>query len=154
VLTDLVDLICMVYHEARNVRHPLAAGHLKDGHRFALLIDLATKREEAWRQMKPIRRKAAQSKAPGGIVEAFEDAYHLSLADLAELFGRSFWRHSRHGGNAWAAIALQVERAAGLHTAGKLEERDNVVRAVLAMRHNTGLVTGLVHEKLSALRHA
>jgi hypothetical protein len=40
MLTDLVDLICMVYHEARNVRHPLAAGRLKDGHRFALLIDL------------------------------------------------------------------------------------------------------------------
>jgi hypothetical protein len=147
MLTDLVDLICMVYHEARNVRHPLAAGLLKDGYRFALLINLATKREEAWRQMMPIRQRAINS---GGATEAFEQAYGLTLSDLTELFRRGFWEHSPVGGNAWAAIALQVERAASCHVAGKSKERDKAIKAALAMRHNNGLV----HEKLSALRQA
>ena len=145
---DLVDLVCMIYHEARNVRHTIKARRVPDEARFALLVNLPTNRDEAWRQMRMCREAARTGKGSSAIAATFERTYRVTVVELAELYERPIWKDSPTGGNAWASIAREVARALRLHETGQRSECEATMAAILQMPHNTGLVV----EKLRRLR--
>jgi len=136
--STLVDLVCMVYHEARNVRYPIKVGRIADPERFAALLLLSRARAVAWRQMRKVRDAATATTSRTGIAEAFELAYHLSVADLAELYTRPIWKNSVTGGNAWVAITRKIAEALKQHEAGNDAACVVTIRGTLTMRHNTG----------------
>ena len=51
----LAELVCLVYHEARNVRHPIKAGMLPKAGKYAKLTSAPTHRLDAWKAMAGIR---------------------------------------------------------------------------------------------------
>ncbi len=143
----LVELICLCYHEARNVRHPLRQGKVAPDAKYAALLNLAHNRDDAWQQMGMLRAKAPCAQTPRGAAHVFQKSYGLSLEDLSELFGAPCWKDSACGGNKWSAICSRV-----CDLLQSLERRDEsctaqLVDTILGMRHNTGKVG----EKLLAL---
>lgn len=63
----IAELVCLVYHDARNVRHPIKAGKLPDGTPYAKLVVLPRNRLEAWRAMAAVRERAGQRmRSPAG----------------------------------------------------------------------------------------
>ena len=56
MLDEVVDLLCLVYHEARNVRHPIKKG-LIDSTLYKALVNLPTGRGKAWVAMESTRSR-------------------------------------------------------------------------------------------------
>jgi hypothetical protein len=151
MLDDLVDIVCLVYHEARYARRPIGAGLVPDAARFAALQMLPINRDKAWQSMRPLRRAGRQATAPTGVSAVFETQYGVSVGDLAELFARPIWKRAgRVAGPAWAAIARAVEHGLEQHQQGDEEGCASTFASILAMRHNSGSVA----QKLSMLRAA
>jgi hypothetical protein len=139
---EIVDLICLVYHEARNVRHPIKKGRVADPSPFARLVALPTSRDAAWIAMAATRDEARQA---GGIEKArqvFARRFGPDLADLHRLYAMPVWKDSALGGNKWVQISAKL---------GELVDADDACRTVdeiLDMSHNTGTV----RDKLAQLR--
>jgi len=68
----LAELVCLVYHEARNVRHPIKAGKLPDAGKYAKLTSIPRDRLDAWKAMDGVRTDAASSNSSPAVVEAFQ----------------------------------------------------------------------------------
>ena len=146
---EVVDLVCLVYHEARNVRHPMDKELVQDPERYRKLVHgLASCPKKAWQQMEFMRAKAASTGAPEGIAKAFKTQYALSLAEIAELFEAPFWKHSRLGGNAWASISGEVINLVTAMSAQESVGQRDLYERILSMSHNTGKVC----DKLKKLR--
>src|SRR5262245_17873513 len=96
--TDAYSLFCntvaLIYHESRNVRHLSHAG-LLDPEPLRFVVSLPTDRNDAWRQIAPLRDKARQPVSVDGALNVFESKFQVSLADLLEMFGNENWRHAR-----------------------------------------------------------
>lgn len=141
------DSIALIYHESRNVRHLLGAGLLNpDPWRF--VVSLPTNRDNAWREIAPLRNNARQSLSVDGALNVFKSQFHVSLIDLSEMFANENWRHAKlYGGNAWAGITkLAVQLAAAL------QSKDwgaayKIATQLKEARHNTGSV----QEKIARL---
>jgi hypothetical protein len=146
----LIDLVCMVYHEARNVRFPIEMRRVPDAARFAHLVDLPKPRLAAWQQMQSLRTKAASVKPGTSISTVFEGAYELRVSDLAELFERPIWKNSSRGGNAWGGIARKVQATLNAYADDRQDACTALVSEIVRMRHNNGTV----EEKLSKLKGA
>jgi hypothetical protein len=146
----LIDLVCMVYHEARNVRFPIEAGRVPDADRFARLVALPRPRPAAWQQMQSLRTKAMRVKPGTSVSEIFETAYGLPVSELADLFERPIWRNSSTGGNAWGGIARRVQAALDAHAGDWPSACEALVGEISRMSHNTGTV----EEKLRKLNAA
>ena len=58
-LSNFVQYLCLCYHEARNVRHLVKAGHVPV-HPFERLRGLPTNKTDAWNEMAPMRAEAAE----------------------------------------------------------------------------------------------
>jgi len=144
----LIDLVCMVYHEARNVRFPIRIQRVPDAARFANLMALPGPRPAAWQHMQSLRIKAAGVKPGTPVSAVFEGAYGLRVCDLAELFERPIWKNSSTGGNAWGGIARKVQAALDAYAEDRQGECEVLVDKIVRMRHNTGTVA----EKLCKLK--
>ncbi len=109
------DSVALIYHESRNVRHLLRAGSLNPPEPWRFVVSLPTNRDDAWREIAPLRDKARQTLSVDGALNVFKCRFHVSLIDLSEMFANENWRHARlYGGNAWAGItglALQAAEA-------------------------------------------
>lgn len=146
-LPDIVDIICLVYHEARNVRHPAKSGKLADASRYGKLINLPTNRDDAWRALDDLRTRAAASGSVQAAVKSFEQTFGLGPEDLRSLYAMPIWKGSACGGNKWADISARVCDFVASSTADGLPD-DALYREILSMSHNTGKVS----EKLGRLK--
>jgi len=141
MMRSLVYYVCLLYHEARNVRHPIKRGLVPYPGKYSRLLNLAGNPNEAWQQMASTRESAFKASSAGAITRLFEEMYGLTLSDLFALYKEGFWRHARlYGGNAWAPITAQV-----MDLAASLADQDGprpsaLVNEISAMCHNTGTV--------------
>ena len=148
-LEVLCNVVTLIYHEARNVRH-LVHERLLPSEKWRYLVSLPTNRSDAWRTLVPIRAVALASPSAERALGAFETRFRVSLAALADMFANENWLHAKlYGGNAWAVITrLAIELAEGLR--GENESVDRLVRELEDARHNTGSLA----EKLDRLERA
>lgn len=107
-INDLTDLICLLYHEARNVRHPIKEGKLSKKSKYEKLINLPTNRNLAWKHLSKARNKFSELSTAIDIKDAFYNEFHLSLEDLLQLYKETCWKHSLYGGNKWFPICKEV----------------------------------------------
>lgn len=146
-LSAFVDYVTLTYHEARNVRHLVGAGHA-GLERYRRLINLPRNREDAWRELQALRTAAKSTNSANAVEAVFQKKFGPGLEDLEDLFENPHWRHSAFGGNRWAGItrALSDLRDAIDH------QNTRIVSELLAtipqMRHNT---PGDVRSKLRGL---
>lgn len=150
ILAAVIDLVCLVYHEARNVRHPIKKGLEKDSSKYARLISLPRNRIDAWNQMERVRNEALKGRSILRAIKIFENEYGVSLDDLVNLFYQPFWKDSLYGGNKWGPICSEI--AILVIKAIQKKENDIVANIMLihSMRHNTGSVA----EKIKELNQA
>jgi len=85
LLHEVVDFLCLVYHEARNVRH-LIKKSLIDGAPYKALVNLPTGRDEARAAMAPARREAARASSAESAARVFHRRFSRSLDELEELY--------------------------------------------------------------------
>ena len=147
-LCQVVDLICLIYHEARNIRHPLRAGKLVHTSQYASLVSLPKNRDDAWRRMSDLRSHAASSGSIEAATDSFERVFGLNLPDVAALYRMPIWKHSAYGGNKWAEIGTKVCDLVDAMTAGAGSRTEELYREIISMHHNTGRVA----EKLDRLK--
>lgn len=140
----LADLIALVYHEARNVRHLIKAGFI-DPAPFTHLVSLPVNRDEAWAALQDYRTAALNAKSDSEAAMVFERRFGVSLAELAAVYANDRWRNSAYGGNAWFAITLKV--ADLLELGDEDAAAPTMIEEIAAMRHNTGTI----QEKLERL---
>lgn len=144
-----MQYVCLCYHEARNVRHLVKAGHVPP-RPFELLRALPTNKFEAWQAMAPIRAEAAELGTARAAADVFAVRFECPIELLIELYRNPHWRSSECGGNPWAEIAGAV---CDLLRALDERDEDQASRLLLSlpeMRHNTGAVG----EKLDGLNRA
>ena len=147
-LGQLVDLICLVYHEARNVRHPIKSGAITEKMPYLKLTQLSRNREQAWLQMARVRDIAVDADSAEGAASVFKMEYGLSLDDLSHLNEQSFWKGSAYGGNRWAPICKSVLELVEAMTEGDSCRSELLLKDIPKMPHNTGTVVA----KLSDLK--
>lgn len=146
LLDELTDLVTLIYHEARNVRH-LVRAKAVEAVEWKYLIALPTNRDEAWVEMQVVRRSARLAATAAGVLSQFERRFSISLAGLERLFSHSAWRGSSRGGNAWLEIASLARKFADEIDRGLHEEAAATRKCIQAARHNTGTIAS----KLSRL---
>ncbi len=149
-LENTVDLICLVYHEARNVRHPIKKGKLQDADKYNRLRHrLSHDRDGAWQDMKRIRSRAVKAGTVEGAVSVFEETFGLSLQDLIRLYEMPIWKDTLYGGNKWAGISSKIWDLVQAMESGMDLQAQLIYREVTGMYHNTGRT---VTEKLHSLK--
>jgi len=146
LLGDMVDLVTLVYHEGRNVRHLIRAGAI-DPADWKYLVALPTKRDDAWAGLQDARRAARAEASVSGALHQFESRFHVTLDHLEELYGHAAWRNSNCGGNAWLGITKSVRRFADCLDRSLDAEAAEAHQSLGSARHNTGSVA----EKLDRL---
>lgn len=136
----LCDVVALVYHESRNVRH-LVRQNLLAKDKWLYLMSLPTSREDAWREVAALRDRARQAPSSEAALRVFEQRFHVSLRDLAEMLADRNWRHARlYGGNAWAQIArLTIELAEAIDKDEQLDA-EKLAFELKNAQHNTGSV--------------
>jgi hypothetical protein len=146
-LEEIVDLLCLVYHEARNVRHVIKKG-LVGGEPYKALVNLPTNREEAWAAIEQVRREAVKAGSAGSAAAVFQRRFGRSLGDLEQLYRAPFWKNSAYGGNKWVPICSKVRELVEALDSGQTAQAGELRRSIPTMEHNTGLV----REKLCRLK--
>jgi hypothetical protein len=132
------DYIALAYHEARNVRRLVRAGHLERT-RYRLLIDgLPTNRIEAWRKIQSLRREAAGAANVHEAEAVFGRAFELSLEDLVSLSENPNWRGTQTGGNRWAEIDRKLVELRNAIDQSDEKRATELRRQLPQMCHNTG----------------
>lgn len=152
-LETLVDLICLVYHEARNVRHPIKKEYLAGRAEYRALASLPRNRVEAWASMAKVREKARKAGSGAAAARVFQDQFGLSLAQLTDLFRASFWKNSAYGGNRWAPICFKVRELVDALDSGDEGRVEQLLEFIPKMGHNTGIVEDKL-KSLSKANHA
>jgi hypothetical protein len=148
-----VSYICLVYHEARNVRHLIRGRHLDPGPYRRLCESLATNRYQAWAQLQPLRMRAVQE-GWGGAHLLFWAHFALSLEELEELYGDAHWKHASLGGNRWREVTHAViELRDSQPPWGDSVEKARLLREIPLMHHNTGEVGNKLADLDSHLEH-
>lgn len=148
IFSDIVDLLCLVYHEARNVRHPIKARKLQKDSKYDNLIQLPRNRERAWELMEKVRVEASWASRAADAAAVFAKHYTLTLDDLQALYEMPCWKGSAFGGNRWAPICERVRKLVACYDAGGHKSCERLLREILEMEHNTGIV----REKLRLLK--
>lgn len=141
VIPHFADILALLYHEGRNVRHLARKSCIPTNSGFLALRDrLARNREEAWRQIQPLRRNAGKAESVAEGQRIFEDWCGLTLDDLVTLYANSGWRGSQYGGNAWLPVANMAVELRNLINADRYDEACQLVERILDSSHNTGKI--------------
>jgi hypothetical protein len=139
-VADYVSYVCLVYHEARNVRHLVKQGYLEREPYRRLCDSLATNTYVAWSQLQPVRAEATEK---GWTMAHLIFGIHfngLLLWDLEALFGDPHWKHSPVGGNRWRDVTRAVIDLLEAFASPSADASESLLREIPLMRHNTGLV--------------
>jgi hypothetical protein len=145
---SFVDLVALLYHEARNVRHLKRAGHA-ELEKYSPLVNLAANRNDAWDQVQVLRCAARRCSSAREAEAVFEGRFQVGLEDLEALYAHSGWRGSAFGGNQWLNIARSVIKLREAIAKGDAREQEELLGQILNLRHNTGSVQSKL-EKLDA----
>jgi hypothetical protein len=145
----LSDYASLLYHEARNVRHLIRAGHISvEG--WEKIVSLPNNRDEAWKIIQPFRSSAKRTESASECLRVFEQRFDADLSALQEMFADANWRHAKlYGGNAWAQIAAIVSELVQAIRSGKTFDQDAALNALRYAEHNTGNVEAKL-QKLDA----
>jgi hypothetical protein len=147
-LPTYVEMVALVYHEARNVRQLLRRGGVSKAKFGALADHLPPDPQPAWERLIPLQTRAAETESAAAAANVFTEHFGCSVDDLATLFENSGWRHVPGcGGARWAAIATSVAGVGRLIDAADDSAADRVGE-IESMRHNSGSV----REKLARLK--
>jgi hypothetical protein len=139
--------LCLVYHEARNVRHLIKGGYLDAGPYLSLRDRLTKNRDEAWVALQDLRAAAIEREASPAL-KLFVDRFGLTLEDLLGLFADARWKDApSYGGNRWVEITRSVIELRDALVANEQEAIADLLHRIPALRHNNGLVG----EKLRSL---
>lgn len=139
-LAAFANYLALAYHEARNVRHLVKAGHL-DRTSYRLLIDgLSTDRVEAWKQVQPLRRAAAGANSAQEAEGVFQRKFGTSLEQLVILSENVSWSGTQRGGNRWAHINLALLELRNAIDQRHEQRTEELLQQLPTMRHNTGSV--------------
>lgn len=146
-IPELSNYVSLLYHEARNVRHLIRAGHVStEG--WEKIVSLPNNRDEAWKAIQPIRSNAKQAKSASESLRVFEQHFEADLNALQAMFEDTNWRHAKlYGGNAWAHISATVFELAKAIQSGQTSDQNTALNALRRAKHNTGTV----EEKLQKL---
>lgn len=111
------------------------------------MTSLPSGRDDAWRQMRALRRRAVETNSVQSVLKIFEAKYGIGLDEIQELYGANFWKDSQYGGNRWASICHKICKLIEV-----LKQQDHangsmLITEILEMQHNTGVVK----DKLSSL---
>lgn len=147
IILAFADLVTLLYHEGRNVRHLVKKSHPIDPKFLSLRDQLPTNRCQAWKQIQPLRLEAGKARSHKTIELIFEQRFKLTLDDLVVLYAHPNWRGTPYGGNAWLPIARKVKEVRDLLDSGRNDEANCLMSLILEMSHNTGKV----REKLKRL---
>ena len=145
-LEAYVGYLCLVYHEARNVRHLIKEGFLAR-ESYEKLMSLPRNREDAWAAVQDLRTRAARSGSVTAASEVFAIQFGLGLDELVDLYEDSHWRHSAFGGNRWSGITRSLIALRDALDEDNAVEVVDLIGRIPAMSHNTGQVL----EKLRGL---
>jgi hypothetical protein len=147
-IQNLIDIICLVYHEARNVRHPIKAGKLPKDQKYYKLLNLPHNRDDAWLQMAGVREKAAHCQTARDAAQVFQNEYGLGLEELFALYREPCWKGSLYGGNKWAPICSKLISLLEAIESGDARKGSQFLKEIIKMEHNTGTV----EQKLKKLK--
>lgn len=139
-MQEFVDVICLLYHEARNVRHPIKAGKLPNEVKYHRLLNLPSNRDQAWQQMEKIRDKAASFLKAEEVVKVFQDEYAINIDELLTLYREPCWKGSLYGGNKWAPICSKIIKILKSMKSGDDVNISISFKTIFQMEHNTGTV--------------
>ena len=141
LISSFSDILSLLYHEGRNVRHLSRIAFANVDLRFMSLRDgFATNRYEAWAQIQPLRREAAEKFSARLAERVFERQFGLTLDDLVSLYADASWRGTGSGGNAWLPIAKMATQLGALIDEQKQEQAAMLVESIFLTFHNTGRV--------------
>ena len=141
LISRFADILSLLYHEGRNVRHLLKNGQIDvDPSYLSLRERLAKNRYEAWAQIQSLRRRAAGSASGGEAEQVFRQWFRLTVDDLIVLFEHPGWKGSAYGGNAWLPIAQMATKLRDLIDGRQEHEAARLVGLILDACHNTGRV--------------
>ena len=149
-LRNVVDLICLAYHEARNVRHPIREGKVVDASQYARLVSLPHNRDHAWKEMDILRSRANDSIDIIAARTVFEKFFGVSLQDLVVLYKMPIWKASAFGGNPWADISVRICALVDCFAAANWPQAEALYKEILSMTHNTGKVADKLCKLASA----
>ncbi|HUW08805.1 MAG TPA: hypothetical protein VM537_03705 [Anaerolineae bacterium] len=155
VLEDFVDLVCLVYHEARNAQL-LDRDRLPANVCYDQLFLVSTSRYVAWRQMKQARAEAYSVTSAREVERIFAEEYSVGLDGLERLFSSECWARLdgryKFGGPKWAEVCRRVT-ALGRALDGSDEAAiSESLSFVLDAEHNSSNGPGGVRCKLEDLR--
>jgi hypothetical protein len=151
-ISKYADLLTLLYHEGRNVRHLIKNGHQVDPRFLSLRNGLATNRVEAWKQIQPLRKKANEALSASAAERIFERKLGLKLDDLEGLYELLGWIGTPYGGNAWLPIVRMVKELRKLIDSGRWEEAHSLEDLILESHHNTGKVSDKLKNLDTAIR--
>ncbi|MCX5888704.1 MAG: hypothetical protein NTY36_04545 [Deltaproteobacteria bacterium] len=140
LLRTFVDFICLLYHEARNVRHPIKEAKLAKEEKYLRLLNLPNNRDEAWVEMAKLREKASEYDNADKIINLFQKKYEISLQGILALYKEPCWKNTSYGGNRWAPICFKVLELVETIKTGDIVNSKQLIIEILKMEHNTGLV--------------
>jgi len=129
-----------LYHEARNVRHPIKAGALPEDTKYERLRNLPNNRNDAWLKMAKVREKAGSASTAAEVADIFRKEYGMSMEDLSVLYHEPCWKSSPYGGNKWAAICSTVIDLLKALNSGDEILSTQLIEKILQMRHHTGTI--------------
>jgi hypothetical protein len=86
VLEIFADLVTLVYHKGRNVRHLIRAGRIEGPQRYGHLTDLPPKRKEAWKALQKLRNAAKMRTNAKRIADVYFRHFGLTLEKMSQLF--------------------------------------------------------------------
>ncbi len=139
------DMLALLYHEARHVRWLK-----KDGHggleKYASLINLASNKYEAWRQVQPCRAKGRECSSAKDAERVFRRRFAVGLEDLDTLYAHPGWKHSKLGGNRWLGIAAAVIQLRESIETDDTQAQQELLASIPDMRHNTGGVAAKLRD--------
>lgn len=141
IIVQFADLVALLYHEGRNVRHLVKKGHPIDPKFLALREGLATNRCQAWKQIQPLRLQASKARSGEEVELIFRQQFNLTLDDLVVLYTHPSWKGTLYGGNSWLPIAHKIKEVRDLLDSGREDEAGFLMGLILEMSHNTGKVS-------------
>ena len=138
--SQIAELICLVYHEARNIRIPIRRGKVPEKLRFAALMVLSAHPDLAWLELSPHRHAASRAKSADLAASMFANRFHHTLTDLAYLFQQPYWDIRSTGGPMWANVAIKIWELIGTRDLGDDSGSTDLYRELLQMPVPSGRV--------------
>lgn len=134
------DLLTLVYHKARNIRHLVRSGVIEDVARYSRIINLPVNSGDAWANMQGLRQRAAESLSIRKASGMFYERFRLSLEDLVVLYRNPAWQNSATGGNKWSFISEKVIELQDAIESRNVDDAIILIEVIFDLSHNTGRV--------------